>query len=246
MSKRSRPIYTHEWAGSVAASPFGSLRFMLCAPPAPRHSPSLSTYSPSLARPLGAETAAPAALAFLPVRLHLVATLGHLLDVGIVQLLVFRRQRRADFGLLALAELGQLVERRLVLRECRPRRSRVALLACGPRFLHRRLHLLTQRLGLRRVLAVDVLDLRLLGVAQLDSTEQATLDARTGAHAALHLMATLLSALLRGSLGSGERSDGHERRERECDYTSLTHASSKVLERSNALPDRKTPPASSC
>ena len=73
-----------------------------------------------------------------------------------------------------------------------------------------------------------------LGVAQRDPTEQpATI---TTSFDTASLGAPLLAGVRGGGLCLRERRGGHERSDDQSDYTRLTHAASKVLARSIALP----------
>src|SRR4051812_44460196 len=162
---------THEWAGSELPTHSRSRRFVVCAPPAPSHSPSLFNTARRSTDLCSATVSA--AAASLAVLLPLGATLRLLLHVRVEELLVLRSQRRADLRLLPNLERLQLVTASLVLVPQCAQSRRVALLAQRPRFLHRRLHRLAERLPLRGVLRVDRLHLRLLGVAQLEAAQRA-------------------------------------------------------------------------
>src|SRR5438309_8853925 len=132
------------------------------------------------------------------------ATLRPLLHVRVEELLVLRGQRGADLRPLPNLKSLDLVTAALVLLPQRAQAGRITLLAQRPRFLHHRLHRLAQGLALRGVLRVDRLDLRLLGVAQLDAAQRSTLTTTTRAHSRTHRMPSALRGS-RGGLRAGER-----------------------------------------
>src|SRR5262249_37042852 len=95
--------------------------------------------------------------------------LFHLLRVRVELRLVRRRQCRTNVRALGQHELLHGFALRRVRFPTLTHRSRVAL---GDLAMLLALELLAERLHLRRVLRVHVLDVRLLGVAQLNAAEE--------------------------------------------------------------------------
>src|SRR2546423_790074 len=227
------PRQKHKWVSSKAANPLVVAPVRVVRPTSAQITPR-RYFSAVRARSAGlalttATAAELATLTVLAILFPLSAPLRELLHVGVELLLVLRRERGTDLGPFAIHQRLDLVATCLVAIPHCSRRGGVTLLASGLRLLHRRPQRLAKRLALRRVLAMDLLDLRLLGIAQLDPTEKTPLPAST-LHPASHAIAAGLIAI-RGSLCSSERRGGHERCDDECNYTNLTHAASKVLAR---------------
>src|SRR3954471_21411438 len=117
---------------------------------------------------------------------------------------MLRRQCNTKIVALCLEQLLGLLALRGGLRPQILQRGRIATLTGLSRRLHLRLELLAKCLVLRLVLAVDVLDIGLLSVAERDSLEQHLLHrARAKATPAAVLPSTVLRLARPGHPGLG-------------------------------------------